>query len=497
MAALIEAKSISKRFGGTQALRDVNFSVEAGEVHALMGENGAGKSTLSRIIAGVTVPDAGEIRINGELIRIDSPQRARQLGIGIVFQELDLFPHLSVAENMALANPTAQESFLVRSDRLNEWCSDFLRRVKLPVSPRTLLQDLSIGQAQLVAIARALSMNARLIMMDEPTSSLADDSVESLFELIAELKEKGVSIVYISHKMAEVRRISDRITVLRDGALIGTRPARELSVDDLITMMVGRKLERRERPQRARAGEALLNVRNLNTRFLTGVNFQLQAGEVLGVAGLVGAGRSELGATLFGLRKITQGSIHLREKNFSPSGPQDAIAQGLCLVPEDRRWEGLFPHMTVQENATMAILGQFRSGGFVRQSRESQTVNAYRRDLAIAAPPDLQITALSGGNQQKVILARWLMAKPAVLYLDEPTRGIDVGAKEQIYGIIDELAAAGKGVIVTSSELPELFRCCDRILVLHEGRQAGVYAASKTTQEEILACATGLSSSRA
>ena len=307
-----------------------------------MGENGAGKSTLSRIIAGVTLPDSGEIRVSGERVTIDHPQRARQLGIGIVFQELDLFPHLSVAENMALANPAVRERFLVRASSLHAWCTGFLRRVKLSVDPATPLGRLSIGQAQLVAIARALSMNARLILMDEPTSSLAEDSVEALFELIADVKQKGVAIVYVSHKMAEVQRIADRVTVLRDGSLIGTKPARDLTIDELITMMVGRKLERRERVERSRAGEVLLNVRDVRTKFLSAVNFELRAGEVLGVAGLVGAGRSELGATLFGLRKLLSGTIELRGEAYRPANPQAAISEGFCLVPEDRRWEGLF-----------------------------------------------------------------------------------------------------------------------------------------------------------
>jgi len=491
MTSLLEVTQVSKRFGGTQALRDVNFSVEPGEVHALMGENGAGKSTLAKIIAGVVTPDAGEIRIDGEVVTIDSPVRAQRLGVGMVFQELDLFPHLTVAENMAIANRGIQERVFVNSRELSAWCSQFLRRVKLEVEPHTLLRDLSIGQVQLVAIARALSMNARIILMDEPTSSLSDDSVEALFELIAELKSQGISIVYVSHKMAEVLRIADRVTVLRDGMFVGTKKASELGLDDLITMMVGRKLERREKAHHVRAEDILLDVRGLQTEYLSDVKFQLRAGEVLGIAGLVGAGRSEVGAALFGLRRGLRGEVVLKGKPYRARNPEEAIRNGFCLLPEDRRREGIFPHMSVTDNATVAVLKQHRSRGLVSSKSQREITDSYRGQLAVAAPQEALISALSGGNQQKIILARWLMAKPSVLFLDEPTRGIDVGAKEQIYGIIDQLAAEGKGVILVSSELPELFRCCDRILVMREGRQAGVLTTAETTQEEVLAIAIG------
>ena len=491
MPPILEVTGISKRFQATQALCDVDFSVEPGEVHALMGENGAGKSTLAKIIAGVVTPDSGEIRMQGEIVRIDSPSRAQELGIGMVFQELDLFAHLTVAENMAIGNRGIDEGFFTEPRKLSAWCAPFLDRVKLSVDPQTPLKELSIGQVQLVAIARALSMNARVILMDEPTSSLSDDSVEALFALIAELKSQGISIVYVSHKMAEVLRISDRVTVLRDGKLVGCRPARDLGLDDLIAMMVGRKLERRERTGHVRCGETLLEVSGLRTDYLSGVDFQLCPGEVLGIAGLVGAGRSELGAALFGLRRLRGGEVLLRGSRFAPANPQEAIAQGFCLLPEDRRWQGIFPHMSLTDNATVSVLMQHRRHGLLSSASQRSATDAYRSQLGVAAPAETFITALSGGNQQKIVLARWLMAKPAVLFMDEPTRGIDVGAKEQIYGIVEQLAAEGKGIILVSSELPELFRCCDRILVMREGHQAGVLRTEETTQEEILALAIG------
>jgi ABC-type sugar transport system ATPase subunit len=489
MTPILNAKNISKRFQGTQALRDVDFSLEAGEVHALMGENGAGKSTLAKILAGVVTPDAGEIFVADEKVAIGHPLQARKLGIGIVFQELDLFPHLTVAENIAIANTSAGEGKIVRFRNLNSWCRQFLEQVEVDISPDTLLGNLSIAQGQRVAIARALSMNARVLLLDEPTSSLSDDAVDSLFSLIAQLKRNGVAFVYVSHKMAELRRIADRITVLRDGIRVGTQPANELSNDDLVAMMIGRKLNQRERPERAADPNVLLEVAGLSTEFISDINFHLRAGEVLGIAGLVGAGRSELGAALFGLRRNVSGKVKLNGHVFRASGPADAIRQGLCLLPEDRRWEGIFPKMSVRENATIAVLDRLRRPGLFQ--KEARHFAPLHRKLAISSSPESCISNLSGGNQQKVILARWLMAEPSVLFLDEPTRGIDVGAKEQIYTIIDELAAQRKGVILVSSELPELWRCCDRILVLHEGQQTGIVRTADTTQEEVLMLATG------
>jgi ABC-type sugar transport system ATPase subunit len=410
----------------------------------------------------------------------------------MVFQELDLFPHLTIAENMAIANAAASEQFVVHPRQLEAWCGKFLKQVGLSAHPRTCLRDLSIGQVQLVAIARALSMNARLLLMDEPTSSLAEDGVESLLALIGQLRSQGVGIVFVSHKLTEVQRIADRITVLRDGRLIGTRDAKEVNSKDLIALMVGRSLQQRERPAREIRSQVLLEVHELNTDFLEAISFQLRAGEVMGLAGLVGAGRSELGAALYGLSQV-RGESSLNEKGYRPQNPADAIKSGFCLVPEDRRWEGIFPQMSVMENATVGVLSSFAIYGLLNGSQERKAEARYRRSLSVATTsPDIPIAFLSGGNQQKVLIARWLMANPQVLFLDEPTRGIDVGAKEQIYTLIDELAAQGKGVILASSELPELFRCCDRILVMHEGRQAGILDTANTSQAEIMSLATGV-----
>jgi ABC-type sugar transport system ATPase subunit len=486
MPPILEARKISKRFEGTQALRDASFSLEAGEVHALMGENGAGKSTLSKIFAGVCIPDEGEILIEGAKVTIDHPLRAQQLGIAIVFQELDLFPQLTLAENIAIANPAAREGTIVRKRELEAWCKTYLQQVSLDVRPHTFLRDLSIGQIQRVAIARALSLKSRVVLLDEPTSSLTEDGVESLFQLIARLKSQGVAFVYVSHKMAEVARIADRITVLRDGKVVGTKVASELSTDELITMMAGRKLDSNQRPGKTVFDDVVLKVQNLSTNFLSNISFDLRAGEVLGVAGLVGAGRSELGAALFGMRKELQAEIVFDGNPYWPRKPADAIRRGLCLLPEDRKSEGIFSQMSVRENASIAVVHRLGVG-----YSEAKEVDALQNRLTVRARADAPISTLSGGNQQKIIFARWLLAEPRVLFLDEPTRGIDVNTKEQMYGIIDNFAAQKNGVILVSSELPELWRCCDRILVLHEGQQAGIITPKESTHEDVLRLATG------
>jgi ABC-type sugar transport system ATPase subunit len=491
MAPILEARGISKRFQATQALDRVDFSVEPAEVHALMGENGAGKSTLAKIFAGVTVPDEGETYFDGERVTISDPKRAREIGIGIVFQELDLFPHLSVADNIAIGNSKAKEQFFIRRAELNGWCAQFLRQVRLDIDPDTKLTTLAISQVQLVAIARALSLGAKVIFFDEPTSSLAQDDAARLLALINELRTRGVSSVYVTHKMEEVQQIADRVTVMRDGKHVGTRAARELSNDELVHMMVGRHVEVLGRRANSNSREeAVLAVQNLETEFLRGISFSVKAGEVLGVAGLVGAGRSELGAALFGLRKIKAGSVSLKGEAFAPADPRQAIDQGFGLLPEDRKSEGLFPQLSIRENTTISVLHRFRTRDRVRT--ETAQVSGFSEKFGMRSHVEAPIATLSGGNQQKMMLARWFMADPVVLFLDEPTRGIDVGAKQEIYKLIEEMAVQGKAIVLVSSELPELWRCCDRILILNAGRQAGIVDPAIATPEEVIKLAAGL-----
>ncbi len=491
MPPLLKAEQIDKHYDGVHALRKVDFEVAPGEVHALIGENGAGKSTLAKIIAGVVEPDGGGILIDGRRVDIRHPQDAQGLGIGIIFQELDLFPHLTIAENIAIGNMRIERGVMVDFAALDRFCRPYLDQVGLDRDSRTVLADLSIGQMQLVAIARALSLQARLILMDEPTSSLANDAVERLFSLIRSLTQQGVSVVYVSHKMQEIFRIADRITVLRDGQFIGMRQASETGVDEIITMMVGRELKDNTRSASHRPDRVLFSARDLCTAKISGVTFDLHAGEVLGVAGLVGAGRSELGAALFGLDPITAGQIEIRGRRFIPCSPRDAMAAGIGLQPEDRKTDGLMMQMSVKENSTMAVLPTLSRAGFVKAGLEtSKARDVLKRTRLKAASYDAVVSSLSGGNQQKVLLARWLLVDPDVLFLDDPTRGIDVGAKQDIYELVEDLASRGKGSIFVSSELPELLRCCDRIMVLHDGRNMGILDAGQATQEQIMALAT-------
>ena len=493
MTIVLAAKGIEKRYGATAALRNVDFELEEGEIHALLGENGAGKSTLSKILAGVERPDEGAIYVRGASVTLASPAQAQALGIGMVSQELELFPHLTVAENLAAGNTVIEKGVFAQRRALRSWCKPFLQQVGLFVDPDRALAALSVSERQLVAIARALSMQARIILMDEPTSSLSEVNVESLFAVLEKLRQSGVSIVYISHKMEEIKRICDRITVMRDGARITTVDAQEVALDFLITLMVGRSMQAGQRASRS-PGEVILDVRSIESEFLAGIQFQVRAGEVLGIAGLVGSGRSEVGAALFGLVPDARIDARLMGEPFSPRCPADAIRAGLCLLPEERRSESLFPHMSTLENSTVATLPQFERGVLLDGTLEATVVEpALGKVRLTSLKLKAAISDLSGGNQQKVIFVRWLLAKPKVLFLDEPTRGIDVGAKEQIYEIIDELARQGTAVILVSSEMQELLRCADRVVVLREGQQVGLVSVDATSQEEILSMGVGVS----
>jgi ribose transport system ATP-binding protein len=490
VSELLRVEKLNKHYDGIYALKDAHCAVAPGEVHALMGENGAGKSTLAKIIAGSVKADSGVIFMDGLPVSILSPVDAQRHGIAVIYQELDLFPRLTVAENIVIGTLRFESRAFVDFKELDRFCQPLLDQVGLDCSPRALVASLSIGQMQLVAIARALSMQARLILMDEPTSSLFGDSVETLFRLIADLKKRGVSIIYVSHKMDEIFRICDRVTVLRDGATIATRAIADTTVNELIRMMVGRDIEPRSHARDVPRGDVILSVAGLTTGKLRDISFDLRQGEVLGVAGLVGAGRSELGAALFGMDRKTSGTVSLSGKPVAPESARKAIDLGIGLLPEDRKRQGLMMQMTVFENSTMAILGRLERFGFLSVKQEADAVEPLFKELALKAPSgDTCVSALSGGNQQKILLAKCLLAGPDLLFLDDPTRGIDVGAKQDIYRIIEKLASSGKGVIFVSSELPELLRCCDRIMVMREGRITAVLDAAEATQEKIMAAA--------
>jgi ABC-type sugar transport system ATPase subunit len=488
----LSCRNVSKHYGGVRALRDVDWDLRAGEVHALCGENGAGKSTLARICAGISRPDSGGLRLGGRTVSWAGSDDARNAGIGIILQELDLFGNLTVAENIAIGNPRLESHRWVSFPRLAAAVEPYLWEAGVQADPATALSELSVSQWQLIAIARVLSLEAKVIFMDEPTSALTDDAVERLFGVIGRLKARGVAIAYVSHKMSEIFRICDRISVMRDGEMIATSNRDETTIGNVIRQMVGRPVETREARPPARSRESVLSVRNLSTRKLRSVSFDLAGGEVLGVAGLVASGRSELGRALFGLAPLTAGTIALAGKPYLPRGVSAAMRAGLALVPEDRRQDGLFMRMSVLENTTLAGLSRFSRMGFVSRGAEAAAGGEQlRRSRTKFADDGAPVDSLSGGNQQKVLISKWLLTRPRICFLDDPTRGIDVGAKDDIYGMIAALSAEGVGILWVSSELPELIANSHRIMALHEGALQGIVDSSQADQESVMRLATG------
>lgn len=494
MPELLRIEQINKSFGGIQALRDVSFSIEEGKVCALIGENGAGKSTLGKIIAGVERADSGTLFLDNEKFSPQDPLDAQRRGVAMIFQELDLFPNQSVAANLAMGNLKLMDKKqkVINRRILEKAARPWLDKVALHINSDIPLNTLPIAHIQLVAIARALSMDTRLIVMDEPTSALTEEAIETLFKTINKLTSQGVTIVYVSHKMEEIFRIAHSIVVMRDGEYIGTRLKDETNVNEIISMMVGRPFEAKIRGISHITEKSLLSVQNASTQKLSGISFELKSGEVLGIAGLVGSGRTELGRALFGLDDLREGNMNLHGKNYAPRSPRDAIKSGLGLIPEDRKKEGLFIQQSVSDNMAISIMEQNQRAGFILKNTIAANVaDMIGKTRLKAANSKVGINTLSGGNQQKALVCRWLMVDPSVIFLDDPTRGVDVGAKEDIYEIIETLAVRGKGILFVSSELPELLRCASRIIVLHDGRIAGIVDAQKTDQHELMKLAMG------
>lgn len=493
---LLQMRGISKAFPGVQALQSVDLTVHPGEILALVGENGAGKSTLMKVLNGVYGADAGEILWQGQAATIHSPHDAQRLGISMIHQELALIPYLDAGKNIYLGRePAGRLPGTVNWRSLYRQAQADLDRLGLEVSVRTPVRFFPIAQQQMIEVAKALSMDARLIVMDEPTSSLTDREVETLFGQMRALRAQGVAVIFISHRLEEVLHIADRVTVLRDGQLVDTRPVSELSTDDIIRMMVGREMgqifERRSTPP---ADEVVLEVRGLGRgERVRDVSFALRKGEILGVAGLVGAGRTELAEAIFGARPATAGTILLDGQPLRIRRPQEAIRSGIGFVPEDRKRQGLFLRMSVAANVVMAALRRLTHGLFIRWARVEQITSDFVTRLDIRTPSTAQrVRNLSGGNQQKVVIAKWLTLDPKVLILDEPTRGIDVGAKAEIYRLMNQLAERGVGILMISSELPEVMGISDRILVMHEGRLAGIFDARTATEDALMNAATGI-----
>lgn len=493
-AYLLEMKGINKSFPGVKVLSDVQLNLKSGELVALMGENGAGKSTLMKILGGIYERDAGTIIVKGETQEKMTPDIASSRGIAIIHQEMNLIPHLSVMENIFLGREyTYGKSGFVNWRKMRQETKRWLDQLAIKLDPDTLVGDLSVGQQQMIEITKALSMQADILVLDEPTAALTNREIDALFDMIASLKEKGVGMIYISHRMEEIFQVSDRITVLRDGQYVGTVETAETNLDELVKMMVGREITDRFPKAEVQLGGERLRVENLNVKDkLSNISFSIKSGEIVGVAGLMGAGRTELAKALFGLEKVREGQILVDGKPVRVTRPIDAISAGIALVTEDRKEEGLVLSLSVRENISLPNLQKVSSLGVMKPRDEQVLSNDAIQRLFIKTAGGEQIVgSLSGGNQQKVVIGKWLAKKPKILILDEPTRGVDIGAKKEIYDIMNRLAQDGVAILMISSELPEVLGMSDRVLVMHEGRITGEFTREEATQEMIMRAATG------
>ncbi len=488
--SLLEMQNITKRYPGVLALDRVNFALLPGEVHALAGENGAGKSTLMKILGGSIQKNGGAVLLNGESIEMDSPTASQQSGIGMIYQDFKLVPELTVAENIFLGNEPLRQGF-VDFSQMHEMARSVLQQLGDAIAPSSPVKSLSVAQRQIVEIAKALSKKVRILALDEPTASLTGQEIRNLFSVLRKLKSDGVGIIYISHRLDEIFEIADRITVLRDGSVVGSCFVHETDRTKLIQLMVGRPLEDEYPQVRRKRENEILRVENLTSSKLKEVSLTLYHGEILGVAGLVGAGRTELARAIFGAETLQEGKMFLGGKEIRSRSPKEAIEAGIGLLTEDRNLQGLILQMTLRENISLASLHELTQGFFVNRLREKTVAQEFMNKLHIKAPStETVVETLSGGNRQKVILARWLFTKSKFLIFDEPTVGIDVGVKFEIYNLINQLALDGVGVMVISSDLPELLGICDRIAVMCDGRITGILAGEEATQEKILKLAT-------
>ncbi len=487
---LLEMNGISKSFPGVKALDNVTLKVRPGTVHALMGENGAGKSTLMKCLFGIYIEDEGEILINGKKIKFENPKVALENGVSMVHQELNQVLDRDIADNMLLGRYPKKHG-LIDQKEMYTYTQKVFDDLGIKVDPKRKMEKLSVSERQMVEIAKAVSYDARILVLDEPTSSLTQQEVSVLFKIINLLRDRGISIIYISHKMEEILAISDEVTVMRDGQWVATDHAKDLTMDKIIKLMVGRDLTHRFPPKDNLPGDVMMEVKNLTGKFqpnIQDVSFDLRAGEILGISGLVGSKRTELLEHIFGTATVETGSIILHGKEIKNKNAHIAIKNGFALLTEERRATGIFPNLDIRANSVIASLENYKKNGLISDKNMGKDTQWVIDSMRVKTPGQKTIiTALSGGNQQKVIIGRWLLTSPEILLLDEPTRGIDVGAKFEIYQLIIELAKKGKGVIVVSSEMPELLGICDRILVMSNGRVAGIEDTNKLDQEKIMA----------
>ena len=490
---LVSMDGIDKRFPGVHALDGATFELRRGEVHALVGENGAGKSTLMKVLAGIHAPDGGTVRLRGVPVQLDGPRAALDHGVSMIHQELNLVPHLTVAQNVFMGREPRRGGAFVDDRALNAAARDLFDRLRLDLDPRARTAGLSVARQQMVEIAKALSVDADVLIMDEPTATLTDTEIDELFRIIRDLRSRGVGVVHISHRLEELRRISDRITVMRDGRTIRTLETAQARLPEVISLMVGREVydSTPELPAEAPT-DVVLDVRHLAAgRMVKDVSFRLHRGEILGVAGLVGAGRSEMARALFGADRVDGGEVQVKGRPYVPSSPRKAVQSGLAYLSEDRKRFGLALGMDVESNTVMATLQRFAPAGWIDGRATRRTAAEHVKALGIKTPHlGQRVRNLSGGNQQKVVLAKWLTADCDVLVVDEPTRGIDVGARSEIYALLNRLAEQGKAIVMISSDLPEILRMSHRVLVMCEGRVTGELSAADATQERIMTLAT-------
>lgn len=495
MAPIIEFKNITKRFGGTVALNNVSFSIEAGEVHCLCGENGAGKSTLINLCGGVFTPTEGEIWVDGAPVNINSIQKSEKLGFAIVHQEVPLCLNMSIAHNIFLGSAESKKGFLLDEKHMNQKTAELLELFHIQAKPTEILENLSIAEQSIVQIAKAVYFKPRILILDEPTAALTNDQREVMFDVVRKLvKENHTTVLYVSHRLEEVMELGDRFTVFKDGCFVDTRKIADATMDDIITMMVGRQIDKSDWGKTYATDEVLLSVRNLcRRRKFQDISFELRRGEILGLAGFVGAGRTEVLTSIFGGDRIDSGDVFIKGQKVQITSPMQAIQNGISMIPENRRDDGLITSMSIKQNAQLTLMRQISKHGFVSKKVSDQLMKEQMEMYKIkAGDPENGILTLSGGNQQKVVIAKWIGNHPEILLCDEPTRGIDVGAKAEVYAILRSIAAQGIGVLMVSSELPELLALCDRIIVMHEGRITGEVRREEATEELIMKYAAAI-----
>ena len=489
----IEMRGIDKSFGGNAVLKNAGFLLDDGEVHALMGENGAGKSTLMKILTGVYTKDAGQVIVDGKEVCYNNPQEAEKAGIVFIHQELNVLFDLTVEENMFLGKEIKKVFGICDRKAMRKRVQEILDMLGVDIDPTQRMDELSIGQQQMIEIAKALMVDAKVLIMDEPTAALTQSETEVLFKVVNSLRKKGVSIVYISHRMEEIFELCDRITILRDGTYIDTKRIADIDMNDIVKMMIVREIGERYPVRNSKIGDVAFEVKNLNCPgAFENVSFEVRAGEVLGVSGLMGAGRTEIMQAIFGNMPNVTGQLFLDGKEIKNKNPQQAIQNGIGFITEDRKVEGLMLEESIMKNISLANLGRISNGGVINKKKEQELVNKGIEELRIRCfGPQHECNNLSGGNQQKVIFAKWIYTNPKVLILDEPTRGVDIGAKKEIYNIINELAAKGVAIIMVSSELPEVLGMSDRVMVVREGEVRGILNKEEANQESIMTLATG------